>query len=342
LHSFCAGEGKGDRLLNYVLRRFANFLLLVFLASSLGFLLASTALDPRANYLGSNPPISESTIAQKLDQINANPDTPIYERYITWGSGVLKGDFGLTIAEQEIRPLFGEKIWVSLRLLLIGSVLGSVIGVFIGVISAVRQYKLFDRFTGISSFVLLSTPVFLLAITIKFIAIYINQKIGTTLFYTVGEYSPDFQGSTFSLFVNRLQHLILPTLAVTLGGIAFYSRYQRNSMLDVLSSDHLRTARAKGLTKREALFKHGLRLAILPMSTLFAYSFGLLITGAAFTETIFGWYGMGSWFILAIGQNDANVVSAIVLFSAVLVLFSGFLADVVSAALDPRVRLQGK
>jgi peptide/nickel transport system permease protein len=342
LHSFCAGEGKGDRLLNYVLRRFANFLLLVFLASSLGFLLASTALDPRANYLGSNPPISESTIAQKLDQINANPDTPIYERYITWGSGVLKGDFGLTIAEQEIRPLFGEKIWVSLRLLLIGSVLGSVIGVFIGVISAVRQYKLFDRFTGISSFVLLSTPVFLLAITIKFIAIYINQKIGTTLFYTVGEYSPDFQGSTFSLFVNRLQHLILPTLAVTLGGIAFYSRYQRNSMLDVLSSDHLRTARAKGLTKREALFKHGLRLAILPMSTLFAYSFGLLITGAAFTETIFGWYGMGSWFISAIGQNDANVVSAIVLFSAVLVLFSGFLADVVSAALDPRVRLQGK
>jgi peptide/nickel transport system permease protein len=329
-------------LLNYVLRRFANFLLLVFLASSLGFLLASTALDPRANYLGSNPPISETTIAQKLDQINANPDTPIYERYITWGSGVLKGDFGLTIAEQEIRPLFGEKIWVSLRLLLIGSVLGSVIGVFIGVISAVRQYKLFDRFTGISSFVLLSTPVFLLAITIKFIAIYINQKIGTTLFYTVGEYSPDFQGSTFSLFVNRLQHLILPTLAVTLGGIAFYSRYQRNSMLDVLSSDHLRTARAKGLTKREALFKHGLRLAILPMSTLFAYSFGLLITGAAFTETIFGWYGMGSWFISAIGQNDANVVSAIVLFSAVLVLFSGFLADVVSAALDPRVRLQGK
>ncbi len=329
-------------MLNYVLRRFANFLLLVFLASSLGFLLASTALDPRANYLGSNPPISETTIAQKLDQINANPDTPIYERYITWGSGVLKGDFGLTIAEQEIRPLFGEKIWVSLRLLLIGSILGSVIGVFIGVISAVRQYKLFDRFTGISSFVLLSTPVFLLAITIKFIAIYINQKIGTTLFYTVGEYSPDFQGSTFSLFVNRLQHLILPTLAVTLGGIAFYSRYQRNSMLDVLSSDHLRTARAKGLTKREALFKHGLRLAILPMSTLFAYSFGLLITGAAFTETIFGWYGMGSWFISAIGQNDANVVSAIVLFSAVLVLFSGFLADVVSAALDPRVRLQGK
>jgi peptide/nickel transport system permease protein len=111
-------------------------------------------------------------------------------------------------------------------------------------------------------------------------------------------------------------------------------------MLDILSSDHLRTARAKGLTKQQALFKHGLRLAILPMSTLFAYSFGLLITGAAFTETIFGWYGMGNWFITAVDQADINVVAAIVLFSGILVLFSGFLADVISAALDPRVRLQ--
>jgi peptide/nickel transport system permease protein len=301
--------------------------------------LASTALDPRANYLGSNPPISETTISQKLDQINANPDTPIIKRYITWGTGVLRGDLGLTITAQEIRPLFGEKIWVSLRLLLIGSILGSVIGVFIGVISAVRQYKFFDRFSGISSFVLLSTPVFLLAITIKFIAIYINQKIGTTLFYTVGEYSPDFQGSSFALFINRIQHLILPTMAITLGGIAFYSRYQRNSMLDVLSSDHLRTARAKGLTKKQALFKHGLRLAILPMSTLFAYSFGLLITGAAFTETIFGWYGMGTLFNRAIQSQDLNLLMGVFFITASLAVLANLVADLLYSALDPRIRV---
>lgn len=327
-------------MLNFVAKRFANFVFLVVIASSLGYLLASSALDPSANYQGSNPPISQITIDAKLDSLNANPDTPLLERYLTWGSWIISGDFGETIAKKNIKAEIGEKIWVSLRLLLIGSILGSVIGVFIGVIAAVRQYKFFDKFSGISSFVLLSTPVFLLAISIKFLAIYLNQKLGFTLFYTVGEYSPEFEGNAFSLVINRLQHLILPTLAVTLGGIAFYSRYQRNSMLDVLSSDHLRTARAKGLTKQQALFKHGLRLAILPMSTLFAYSFGLLITGAAFTEAIFGWYGMGSWFITAVEQSDINVVSAIVLFSAVLVLFSGFLADVASAALDPRVRLQ--
>jgi len=327
-------------VLNYVAGRFANFLLLVTIAASLGYFLASFALDPSANYQGANPPISQSTIELKLDALNANPDTPILERYLTWAGSVIQGDLGETIAQKEVATVLGEKIWISLRLLILGSVLGSVIGVLIGVVSAVRQYRFFDKFSGITSFVILSTPVFLLAITIKFVAIYINQKLGFTLFYTVGEYSPAFEGSSFAAFINRLQHLILPTLAVTLGGIAFYSRYQRNSMLDVLSSDHLRTARAKGLTKQQALFKHGLRLAILPMSTLFAYSFGLLITGAAFTETIFGWYGMGNWFITAVDQADINVVAAIVLFSAILVLFSGFLADVISAALDPRVRLQ--
>ena len=327
-------------MLNYIAGRFLNFVLLVAIAASMGYFLASVALDPAANYQGSNPPISESTITLKLDALNANPETPLLKRYTTWATSVLQGDLGEMINQKEVSTVMGEKIWISLRLLLLGSILGSVIGVFIGVIAAVRQYKFFDKFSGISSFVILSTPVFLLAITIKFFAIYINQKLGFTLFYTVGEYSPGLEGSSMDLFLNRLQHLILPTLAVTLGGIAFYSRYQRNSMLDILSSDHLRTARAKGLTKQQALFKHGLRLAILPMSTLFAYSFGLLITGAAFTETIFGWYGMGNWFITAVDQADINVVAAIVLFSGILVLFSGFLADVISAALDPRVRLQ--
>jgi peptide/nickel transport system permease protein len=327
-------------MLNYITRRFLNFVLLVAIAASMGYFLASFALDPAANYQGSNPPISESTITLKLDALNANPETPLIKRYTTWATSVLQGDLGEMINQQEVSTVMGEKIWISLRLLLIGSILGSVIGVLIGVLAAVRQYKFFDKFSGISSFVILSTPVFLLAITIKFFAIYINQKLGFTLFYTVGEYSPGLDGSSTDLFLNRLQHLILPTLAITLGGIAFYSRYQRNSMLDILSSDHLRTARAKGLTKQQALFKHGLRLAILPMATLFAYSFGLLITGAAFTETIFGWYGMGNWFITAVDQADINVVAAIVLFSGILVLFSGFLADVISAALDPRVRLQ--
>lgn len=229
-------------------------------------------------------------------------------------------------------------MWVSLRLLLIGSFLGAALGIFFGVVSAVRQYKVFDRGFGYLSYFLLATPVFLLAILLKFGGIKFNEAVGTTFFFTQGEYSVGFQGSSWDLFLNRVQHLILPTLSISLVLMAFYSRYQRNSMLDVMSSDHLRTARAKGLTKRQALFRHGLRVAIAPMATFFAYGFGLLVVGAIFTETIYGWFGMGQWFISSVGKNDINSVSAFVTFTAVFVMFAGFLADVVLAALDPRVR----
>jgi len=327
-------------LLNYIVKRFLNFLLLVVLASTLGYFLAAIALNPRSNYEGRNPPLLESTIEKKLSDLNMNDKTPVVTRYFTWVGGVVQGDLGTTLNEKSVNSEIGRRIWVSLRLLLLGSIIGSVLGVIAGVVSAVRQYKPFDRYFSIASYIFLSAPVFLIALLLKFGAINLNDRLGYTLIYTVGEYSPEFQGAGLSSLVNRIQHLILPTLSIALGGIAFYSRYQRNAMLDVLSSDHLRTARAKGLTKRQALFRHGLRVAILPLTTFFAYSFGLLITGAAFTETIFGWNGMGQWFVTSVQANDINSTAAVILFSSVLVLLSGFLADVITAALDPRVRLR--
>ncbi|MFM7826445.1 MAG: ABC transporter permease, partial [Acidimicrobiaceae bacterium] len=255
-----------------------------------------------------------------------------------WAGNVLQGDFGEDLDQNRVNEEFSRRVWVSLRLLMLGTFLGATIGVIVGVVSAVRQYEFFDRSTSLFAYFILSTPVFLLAILLKFVGIKFNDAIGWTFFFTQGEYTPGYVGSSIGRFGDRLQHLILPTLSIALGSISFYSRYQRNTMLDVLSSDHLRTARAKGLTKRQALFKHGLRVAISPMATFFAYGFGLLIAGAAFTETIYGWYGMGQWFIAAVAKNDINSVSAVVTFTAVLVLFSGFLADVILAILDPRVR----
>jgi len=327
-------------MVNYLVKRIFNFLIMVVLASTLGYVLASLAFDPSSNYLGANPPIPQSTIDAKLDNLGVNPADPLIGRYFIWARNVVSGDFGLTIGEQRVNEELSRRIWVSLRLLIIGSILGSVIGVALGVVSAVRQYGVTDRTASVVSFSLLSTPVFLLAILLKFGAISFNNRIGTTFFFTIGEYSSDFSGSGWELLLNRLQHLILPTLSIALGGIAFYSRYQRNAMLDVLGSDFLRTARAKGLSRRKSLFRHGLRVAILPMATFFAYSFGLLVTGAPFTETIFAWNGMGSWFIVAVQSNDVNSVSAVIAFSAVLVLLSGLLADIAVAALDPRVRLR--
>jgi peptide/nickel transport system permease protein len=185
---------------------------------------------------------------------------------------------------------------------------------------------------------MLSTPVFLTAILLKVAAVKFNNAIDTTFFFYTGEFDPGLDGGFLEKAVDRVQHLILPSLSIILGSIAGYSRYQRASMLDVLGSDFLRTARAKGLSRRKALFKHGLRTALIPMATFFAYGFTLLITGATFTEKLFGWHGMGEWFIDSVNNQDINIVSAVVVFSAVMILIAGMLADLAYAALDPRVR----
>jgi peptide/nickel transport system permease protein len=217
-------------------------------------------------------------------------------------------------------------------------VLGTVAGVLVGAWTAVRQYRFSDRAVTLASFALLSTPVFLLAILLKTGAIWFNQTTGTDLIQFTGEKSPGLEGGFWAVLRDRAVHLLLPTLSVALFAIASYSRYQRNTMLDVLGSDYLRTARAKGLGRRTVLLKHGLRTALIPMSTYFSYGFLALFTGATFTETIFGWHGMGEWFVSSIGKNDVNSVVAVNVFAAVTVLLSGFLADVLHAALDPRIR----
>jgi peptide/nickel transport system permease protein len=229
---------------------------------------------------------------------------------------------------------------VSLRLFLIGTIVGITLGVIVGVAGAIRQYKFSDYFATLFSFVILSTPVFLLGLLLKYGALEINSALGAQVLVFTGETTPGFQGSFGAALLDRLQHLVLPTITIALGQIAYYSRYQRSAMLDVLGSDFLRTAQAKGLTRRKALYKHGLRTALVPMATLFAFGFGLLITGGVFTERIFGWFGMGDWLVYGIQQDDINITATVTLFVAVLVLISGWLSDVFYALLDPRVRLR--
>jgi glutathione transport system permease protein len=268
-----------------------------------------------------------------------NPAEPRLDRLGHWAAAIVtRGDFGKTIDNTSVNEEFSRRIWVSLRLLLIGTILGSVIGVAVGAYSAVNQYKWSDHTITFVSFVVLSVPVFVLAVALKQPAIQLNHLVGADVVFIQGEYRAGHGGWSGSSIVDRLQHLVVPTVSLALGLVAFYSRYQRATMLDVLGSDFLRTARAKGLRRRRALIKHGLRTALIPMATFFSYQFVLMFVGAIFTEKIFGWHGMGEWFIDAITKNDINSVSAVVLFSAVLVLLAGMLADLAYAALDPRVR----
>ncbi len=276
-------------------------------------------------------------INDKIRQLHL--DQPIPQRFVEWFGGVLHGDFGNDVFGNPVNHDLWTRALTSLRLFGLGTLIGVVFGVLVGVVSAIRQYRVTDYVATFGSFVLIAMPVFVLGTLLKFGAIKLNQLTGSDFLVFEGEVTPGFTGSFGAELGDRLRHLILPTLAIALGLVAYYSRYQRNAMLDVLGSDFLRTARAKGLRRRRALFRHGLRTALIPMATLFAYGFGTLIVGGPFTEHIFDWHGMGEWLITGIGTQDANLTTTVTLFVAVCVLLSGLLADLAYAALDPRVRI---
>ncbi|WP_225731978.1 MULTISPECIES: ABC transporter permease [unclassified Nocardia] len=321
----------------FLLRRALNYVVLLLLASFMTFSLASLTFKPLDSLEQRNPRPPQSVIDAKAAELHLND--PIPQRYGEWLKGVVHGDFGKTLADQPVSTELGRRIGVSLRLLIIGSVVGTVLGVLIGAAGAIRQYKFSDYFTTIISLVLLSTPVFLLATLLKYGALQINTISGQQLLMYTGETSANAVHGLWNQFVDRFKHIIVPTLGLALAGMAGYSRYQRNAMLDVLQSDFIRTARAKGLTRRRALYKHGLRTALIPMATLFAYGLGGLITGAAFTEKIFGWHGVGEWLIDSINGQDLYPVVTVTAFAGLVVLVSGLLSDVVYAILDPRVRV---
>lgn len=322
----------------FLLRRALNYVVLLVLASFLVFSLASWSFRPLDSLEARNPRPPQSVIDAK--RVELHLDDPIPQRYLTWAKGVVtEGDFGTTLAGQPVSEELPRRIGVSLRLLIIGSLLGTLLGVLVGAAGAIRQYKFSDYFTTVLSLLILSTPIFLLATLLKYGALEVNTLTGKQIFLYTGETSANPVHGLWNQIVDRIQHMVVPTLGLILGGMAAYSRYQRNAMLDVLQSDFIRTARAKGLTRRRALYKHGLRTALIPMATLFAYSLAGLITGATFTEKIFGWHGVGEWLIDSINRQDLYPVVTIATFAGLMVLIGGLLSDIVLAILDPRVRV---
>ncbi|GCB01725.1 ABC transporter permease [Mycolicibacterium sp. NCC-Tsukiji] len=320
----------------FLIRRLFNYAILLTLATFLTFALTSVTFHPLDNLLQRNPRPPQSVIDAKAHDLGL--DRPLLPRYANWVSGAVQGDFGKTVTGQPVSEELGRRVWTSLRLVAIGSILGSIIGVIIGAWGAIRQYRLSDRTITVLALLILSAPTFVIANLLILGALGVNEVLGFQLFQYTGETSPYAAGGWHG-FVDRIQHLVLPTTTLALGAIAGYSRYQRNAMLDVLGQDFIRTARAKGLTRRQALFKHGLRTALIPMATLFAYGVAGLVTGAVFVEKIFGWHGMGEWMVQGINGQDANIVAAFTLFSGTTILIGGLLSDVVYAALDPRVRV---
>ncbi|MEG8037407.1 ABC transporter permease [Sphingomonas sp. LR61] len=326
-------------MLAFIAKRIVNYIVLTIVATTLGYILASSTLNPAARFLGRNPAVPQGTIDASLRKLGADPDTPLIVRTWTWWSNlVTHGSLGMSTRGTEVTADIVARSGTSLRLLVIGTLLGAILGVLLGVWNAVRQYRASDQVSTYLSFAVLATPTFVIAVVLMILATAMNQGLGTQVIRFTGEYTPGVNGF-FPVLGDRLIHLLLPTISLTIGAVATYSRYQRSAMLDVLSNDFIRTARSKGRTRGSAIMRHGVRVALIPMSTFFAYSFGLILTGASITELVFSWHGMGEYFVQGITNNDINAASGTILFTAILVLIAGTLADLLYAALDPRVRV---
>jgi peptide/nickel transport system permease protein len=323
----------------YILRRLLNYVVLLVIAITLTYFLAATQLHPRALYQLVNPPLDPLSIEQNLRSRNLSDHVPLLERYWTWLRGiVLHWNWGEAPKGGLVGDEVGRRIWVSLRLITLGSLIGTVVGVGLGAWTATRQYKFSDRTATFASLFVLSVPSFVIASVLEVLAIKANNATGVHVFEFVGETGT--QGTYFGApFLDRLQHLLLPTVTLVLLNAAFFSRIQRNLMLDALGSDFVRTARAKGLRRARAVMKHALRTSLIPTGTYFAFTVATLFTGATFMEIIFSFHGMGEYAVTTITQQDVHGAVAVSAFAGMCVLIGAVLADIMVAILDPRVRL---
>ncbi|MFI0409766.1 ABC transporter permease [Actinomadura sp. 3N508] len=322
----------------FLLRRLAGRLALAVLAMSLAYALAAAALDPRAGLEGRAPRPPEAVVDARLTALNLNDREPLADRYLTWTAGVVRGDFGRTWDGEAVNAELWRRLGVSLRLLAPGAVLGSVVGVLLGAYAATRRGRMADRLICLGSYLLVAAPVFVLAVVLQIAASLVNGVVGVQVFVWVGESTAGASHGVLGGLADRVRHLLLPTVTIALAQLGLYCRYQRAMMLDVLHADYVRTARARGLRRRRALLRHGLRTALAPVTTYFVYAFGLLLLGGIYTEKIFGWHGAGEWLVDSIARGDVNAVAAIVCIAVCGVALAGLISDVLQGALDPRVR----
>ncbi len=326
-------------MLYYLARRLVNYVALLFIAVSLAYLIASYALDPKSVYDVTDPTRDWDSIERMFISYNISDSVPIWERYRIWLTKIFtEWDWGMTPTGASVNSIISVRIWVSLRLILIGSLVGMVGGVAVGAWTATKQYSKTDRIVSILSLIIISTPVIVLANLLQVGAIQFNGMTGTQFFEFTGETGA--HGDYFGAAVfDRLQHLLLPTISMSLMGIASYSRYQRNLMLDTLGADYVRTARAKGLVKSKAVRRHALRTSLVPMATYFAFAVATLFLGATVTEQVFGWHGMGIFGVESIRGQDINGTAAVVAFSGACTLTGALLSDLLVVVVDPRVRV---
>jgi peptide/nickel transport system permease protein len=287
-------------------------------------------------FLREQPGISEQTISNIEERKHLND--PIYVRYGYWVQDMVTNKFGTeTVSDLPIYPDLKRAMGHTLQLVIAAELIAILLAVGIGVYSALRQYSVFDYSATTFSFVGLAMPVFWLALMLQVLFVNIYLWTDVRIFYVANLSGVD-PGSGLHFALDRAQHLALPVIVLAVANIATYSRFMRASMLEVVNSDYVRTARAKGVDEKRVTMKHAFRNALIPLVTLVAINFGALLGGAIITETVFALDGMGLYFITKLNAGDPYPVMAFLMVTAVFVIIFNLIADLAYGWLDPRVR----
>ena len=323
-------------MLRFATRRMVWAIPTLLLVTFIVYIALRLGTDPLQSYLRANPRATKVKIEQ-YKAVNGLSSNYVLG-YFDWLKNFLIFNWPRSIkGSREVWPELKDSLVNTVRLGSLATFVGVVIGLLVGMFAALKPGSRRDVAVNTVAFLGISIPPYITAVLFQLLfAVYWSRWFGSTLFPTSGVYPPGHSG--FDLFL-MLKHMALPTIVVAIQVIAVYSRYMRSSLLDVLNSDFMRTARSKGISERQILFRHGVRNALIPVVTIAALDIGSIIGGLIITENIFAYPGMGMYFLSAFAAGDFPLLMPWMVIVVASTLMFNLLADVSYAFLDPRIRL---
>ena len=294
------------------------------------FVLASAPGDPILARI--DPEVRARMTDEDIARARAEAglDQPLPIRYVKWLGSTLQGDFGFSIVSgRSIASEVGPRIGPSVMLMFAAVLIALLVGIPFGVISAINQYGKLDYSLSAFTIFLISTPTFVLGLVFLYVFGVTLRVLPVGDMVTFGKEND---------VVDRLAHMTLPALILGLANAAPLVRYTRTSMLEVMGSEYITTARSKGLSARAVLIRHGLRNALIPIITLLAILLPELVAGAVITETVFNWPGLGQLSVRAAADRDPALMMGVVLIVGIAVLVSSIIGDLAYSVADPRIR----